>query len=138
LRIDETDATVTVGDLPPVRADPDQLGQLFQNLVENAIEYAHESGVDPVVDIDARRDDDVVTFSVSDNGPGIPEGMDEDIFEIFNRGGTHERDGTGIGLAVCRRIVRRHDGEIWVDRSAGTGATFRFTLPAPVAVVADD
>ena len=74
----------------------------------------------------------VVTVSVSDNGPGVPD--DEDIFEIFSRGGVHEADGTGIGLAVCRRIVTRHDGEIWVDSEVGEGATFRFTLPAATGV----
>jgi PAS domain S-box-containing protein len=138
LRIEETGATVDIGSLPPVSADPDQLGQLFQNLVENAIEYADESGVDPAIEVDAWREDNTVQFSVSDNGPGIPARMDEDVFEIFNRGGNHNRDGTGIGLAVCRRIVRRHDGEIWVDQSGGAGATFRFTLPAPSEVTGDD
>ena len=138
LRIEETGATVDVGSLPPVRADPDQLGQLFQNLIENAVEYADESGVEPAVEVDGWPEDDTVQFSVSDNGPGIPEGMDETVFEIFNRGGSHDSEGTGIGLAVCRRIVRRHDGEIWVAESGETGATFRFMLPAPSAEVTGD
>ena len=138
LRIDETDATVTVGSLPAVEADPDQLGQLFQNLLENAITYAAEDGVAPAVEIEGTRTDDTVTVTVSDNGPGIPEGMADDVFEIFNRGGVHDTDGTGIGLAVCRRIVQRHDGEIWVEDGAEGGATFGFTLPVPTEARADD
>ena len=138
LRIHETEATVTVGSLPDVEADPDQLGQLFQNLLENAIEYAAADGVTPAVDIDATRTGDTVTFTVSDNGPGIPESMREDVFEIFNRGGAHDTDGTGIGLAVCRRIVRRHDGEIWVEADTDGGATFGFTLPVPTEVRLDE
>jgi len=138
LRIEETDATVEFGSLPAVNADPDQLGQVIQNLVENAIEYAHESGVAPRVEVSASGDGDMVAFTVSDNGPGIPEGMDEDIFEIFNRGASHETGGTGVGLAVCRRIVRRHGGRIQAVRSDDSGATFEFTLPAPAEVSADE
>ena len=134
LRIDETDTTVETESLPAVRADPDQLGQVFQNLFENAIRYADESGVDPRIEVRATRERETVTFAVSDNGPGIPAGMDEDVFEIFNRG-THETEGTGVGLAVCRRIVRRHEGRIWVARSSDSGATIKFTLPAPTEVV---
>jgi len=131
LRIEETGATVEVGSLPPVEADPNQLGQVVQNLVENAIEYANESGVTPKIDVSAVPDGDMVAFTVTDNGPGIPAGMDEDIFEIFNRGGSHETGGTGVGLAVCRRIVRRHGGQIRARQSDGPGATFEFTLPSP-------
>jgi len=137
LRIDETDATVSVGSLPAVRGDPNQLGQLFQNLLENALEYASESGIEPEVRIEAAVTDGTATVTVSDNGPGISDGTAEDIFEIFTRGGNHETDGTGIGLAVCRRIVRRHDGEIRALDS-GDGATFEFTLPVPTEVPADD
>ncbi|MDS0281754.1 ATP-binding protein [Haloarcula onubensis] len=130
LRIDETDATVETGSLPPVRADPDQLGQVFQNLFENAIRYAEESGVEPHVEVTATREGETVTFTVADNGPGVPAGMADDIFEIFTRG-CQATEGTGVGLAVCRRIVRRHDGRIWVAETDEAGAAFRFTLPAP-------
>ena len=137
MQIAETDATVTVGSLPAVEADPNQLGQVFQNLIENAVTYADESGVDPEVTVEGEADGEMVRFTVADNGPGVDEAAG-DVFEIFSRNGTHEADGTGIGLAVCRRIVHRHDGEIWVD-SDGEGATFAFTLPAPrPEVVADD
>jgi len=138
LRIDETNATVSVGPLPTVRGDPNQLGQLFQNLLENAIEYASESGVDPEVRVDAETTDETATVTVSDNGPGIPEGMADKIFEIFKRGGSHDTDGTGIGLAVCRRIVRRHDGQIWAVETDDGGATFTFTLPVSTEVTADE
>ena len=138
LRVDETDATVEVGALPAVEADPNQLGQLFQNLLENAIEYADEAGIDPHVEISATRTESTITVTVADNGPGIPDRMEEDVFEIFNRGSQHDTSGTGIGLAVCRRIVGRHDGEIWVADTDGRGATFRFTLPATTEVTGDE
>ena len=137
MRLDEVDATVTTGSLPAVRADPNQLGQVFQNLLENAVEYADEAGVEPRIEIDAAEADGMVEFRVADNGPGIPAGSEEDIFEIFKRGGSHETAGTGIGLAVCQRIVQRHDGRIWAEPSE-TGATFRFTLPATSEVDVDE
>jgi signal transduction histidine kinase len=137
MRIEEADATVTAGTLPPVEADPNQVGQVFQNLLENAIQYATEADIDPRVEVRAERDDDEVVFTVSDNGPGIPAGDREDVFDIFHRAGAHDTAGTGIGLAVCRRIVLRHDGRIWVEPSDG-GATFKFTLPAATEVTADD
>ena len=137
MRIDETGASVTTGSLPQVRADPDQLGQVFQNLLENAIEYASEAGVEPRVEIDATEANGMVEFCVSDNGPGIPDGAEKDIFEIFKRGGAHETAGTGIGLAVCQRIVQRHGGEIWSE-SSEEGAIFRFTLPAVTEEHNDD
>ena len=137
MRIEEADATVTAGTLPPVEADPNQVGQVFQNLLENAIQYATEADIDPRVEVRAERDDDDVVFTVSDNGPGIPAGDREDVFDIFHRAGAHDTAGTGIGLAVCRRIVLRHDGRIWVEPSDG-GATFKFTLPAATEVTADD
>jgi PAS domain S-box-containing protein len=135
LRIEETGTTIEIGTLSPVRADPDQLGQVFQNLFENAIRYTAASGVDPHIEVTTSRDRDQVTFTVADNGPGVPEEMDDDVFEIFNRG-TQEVEGTGVGLAVCRRIVRRHDGRIWVERSNDAGAIFKFTLPAPTEATA--
>jgi signal transduction histidine kinase len=81
------------------------------------------------VTVSAERTDDRVTVAVADNGPGVDESARERIFEIFERGGT-DAEGTGIGLALCRRIVERHDGDIWVESPPGEGATFKFTLPA--------
>lgn len=138
MRIDEVNATVSTDSLPPVQSDPNQLGQVFQNLIENAIDYADEAGIDPEITISATEADGMVTFRVADNGPGIPAGKEADIFEIFRRGGNHETDGTGIGLAVCQRIVLRHDGEIWAESSPDSGATFKFTLPAPLEVRTDE
>lgn len=138
LRIDETDATVTADRLPGVEADPDQLGQVFQNLMKNAITYADEDGVEPTIEITGTREDGMVTFDVSDNGPGIDDASQEDVFEIFKRDGSHDAEGTGIGLAVCRRIVRRHGGEIGVTSDGGDGATFTFTVPAASGEVSAD
>ena len=128
LLIQESDAEVVVGDLPTVDADASQLGQVFQNLVENAIEYGADS---PRIEIEAVDRGDHYEFAVSDDGPGIPADDRETIFEIFRSGhrGAESSGGTGIGLAVCQRIVHRHDGEIWVDGEPGEGATFRFTIP---------
>ncbi|GCF12520.1 hypothetical protein Harman_04550 [Haloarcula mannanilytica] len=137
MRIEEVDATVTTESLPPVDADPNQIGQVFQNLLENAIEYATEAGVDPHVEVSAVEDDGEVTFTVSDNGPGIRAADREEVFDIFHRAGAHDTEGTGIGLAVCQRIVLRHDGRIWVEPS-DDGATFKFTLPAVTEVTSDD
>ncbi|MFC7077574.1 PAS domain S-box protein [Haloarcula halophila] len=137
MRIDEVDATVSTGSFSAVRADPNQLGQVFQNLLENALDYTDEAGVDPRIEIDATEADGVVEFRITDNGPGIPDDKVEDIFEIFKRGGAHDTDGTGIGLAVCQRIVQRHDGRIWAEPSE-TGATFRFTIPAATEVATDE
>ncbi len=79
----------------------------------------------------------MVTFTVSDNGPGIPAADREEVFDIFHRAGAHDTEGTGIGLAVCQRIVLRHDGRIWVEPS-DDGAIFKFTLPAVTEVNGDD
>lgn len=137
MRIEEVDATITAGSLPPVEADPDQVGQVLQNLLENAIEYAVEAGIEPDIEVSADRDNDDVVFTVSDNGPGIPAADREEVFDIFHRAGAHDTEGTGIGLAVCQRIVLRHDGRIWVEPS-NDGATFKFTLPAVMEVSGDD
>ncbi|MFU1781932.1 ATP-binding protein [Haloarcula japonica] len=137
MRIEEVDATITSGSLPPVDADPNQVGQVFQNLLENAIEYATEAGIEPRVEVSATEDDGEVTFTVADNGPGIPAADRDEVFDIFHRAGSHDTEGTGIGLAVCQRIVLRHDGRIWVE-PADDGATFKFTLPAVTEVSGDD
>ena len=129
MRIEETGTTVTCEDLPPVEADANQPGQLFQNLLDNAMSYAGSEEADPTVEVRATVEDELVRFEVSDNGPGVPEAQQERIFEVFSRGQV-DGDGTGIGLAVCRRIVRRHGGEIWVESASGEGTTFAFTVPA--------
>jgi len=128
LKIDETDATISVEPLPTVRGDPDQLSQVFQNLLENAIAYT-EDGIDPQIEVSGTLDGEMVDIAVTDNGVGIDPEDAESIFEIFEREDT-DTEGTGVGLAVCRRIVDRHDGEIWAEPATDGGTTFRFTLPA--------
>ncbi|PGF14638.1 two-component sensor histidine kinase [Natrinema sp. CBA1119] len=129
IKIEETHADVTVESLPTVYGDARQLRQVFQNLLSNAITY---SGDDPPdIHVGAERAGDEWVLSVSDEGIGIdPEDADR-VFEIFQSlHTTEEGSGTGIGLALCKRIIERHDGEIWIDSEPGEGTTFSFTLPA--------
>ena len=128
MRIDESNAEITTDDLPCVDGDDSQLRQVFQNLLNNAIEYSEDEP--PQVDISARRDEDQWIISVQDEGIGIDPDEQERIFEVFQRLHTHdEHSGTGIGLALSQRIVERHGGEIWVDSEPDEGSTFSFTIP---------
>ncbi|MEG4584045.1 ATP-binding protein [Microcoleus sp. MOSTC5] len=125
--IRETQAVVTYNELPAVMGDISQLVQLFQNLVSNAIKYRHDAP--PVVHITACKQEKDWLFSVSDNGIGIATQHQERIFQIFQRLHTQrEYSGTGIGLAICQKIVERHGGCIWVDSEPDRGSTFHFTL----------
>ncbi|GGT17622.1 ATP-binding protein [Nonomuraea spiralis] len=128
--IEDTGTTVTRDDLPVVTGNRLQLTQLFQNLVENAIKFRSESP--PSVRVTAERKGDLWEFTCSDNGIGVEPKYADRIFLIFQR--LHPRDvypGTGIGLALCRKIVEYHGGQLWLDDTpAGQGATFRWTLPA--------
>ena len=136
--IEDTGATVTRDDLPRVNGNRLQLTQLFQNLIENAIKFRSEEP--PRVHIGAQRNGAMWEFSCSDNGIGVERKYADRIFLIFQR--LHPRDvypGTGIGLALCRKIVEYHGGQLWLDGSTvsstdggsdGQGATFRWTLPA--------
>ncbi|MCU4972771.1 PAS domain S-box protein [Halobacteria archaeon AArc-m2/3/4] len=129
VKIEEHDADVTVGSLPRVEGDSEQLRQLFQNLVDNAIEYSGEEP--PRVHVDAERDGDWWELSVRDEGIGIDPADADSVFEVFQRLHTpDEHEGTGIGLALCKRIVERHGGEIWVDSEPGEGSTFAVRLLA--------
>ena len=126
--IEEKGAQVVCGELPELDADPVQLGQLFQNLIGNALKF---SGTDAVrIEIAAAWRDGEWEFVVRDNGIGIePENL-ERIFVIFQRLHTRqEYHGSGIGLAICKRIVERHGGRIWVESQPGKGSAFYFTLP---------
>lgn len=127
--VEETGATVRYGGLPIVFGDSTQLVQLFQNLVGNAIKF-RRPGEPPEIEISARRGDGAWQFAVSDNGIGIEPQHSERIFVIFQRLHTREKyPGTGIGLAVCRKIVERHGGRLWVESNPGHGSVFQFTLP---------
>lgn len=128
LAISESGAQITHDPLPTVRGDPGQLGQLFQNLIDNAIKYRNGKG--PEVHVSCTRQASEWLFGVKDNGIGIDPQYADRVFIIFQR--LHTRDeyeGTGIGLAVCKKIVERHGGKIWVDSEPGHGSTFYFTLP---------
>jgi signal transduction histidine kinase len=127
--ISERHAIITYTPLPKLKADRAQLVQLFQNLIDNAIKYCPDDT--PAIHITANSSGRTWRFSLKDNGIGIAPENVERIFEIFKRLHTHEQyPGTGIGLALCKKIVERHGGRIWVESELGRGATFYFTLPA--------
>jgi PAS domain S-box-containing protein len=129
-RLDRAGAVVTHGPLPTLPGDATQLGQLLRNLLDNAVKF-RRLDVPPRVRVEAARDGESWSFRVSDNGLGIEPQYFERIFVIFQRLHLQEEyPGTGIGLAVCRRIVERHGGRIWVESDAGAGSTFCFTLPS--------
>ncbi len=126
--IEESGVKVSVGALPRVFSVEGQLAQIFQNLVGNAIKY--RTSEDPWVRVTATEEEAGWTFSIADNGIGIDPKYFERIFVIFQRlHGREEYEGTGIGLAICQRIVQRQGGRIWVESANGEGATFQFTLP---------
>ncbi len=129
--IKDRGADVTLSALPVVMADQGQLVQLFQNLIGNAMKYCKEPT--PKVHLSWQAQDGRCEFAIKDNGIGIAPEFAERIFVLFQRlHGKGEYDGTGIGLAVCKKIVERHGGRIWVESGAGQGSTFKFTLPLAV------
>jgi light-regulated signal transduction histidine kinase (bacteriophytochrome) len=124
--IESASANVTHDSLPTVCSDPLQLEQVFQNLIGNAIKFRSQSP--PQIHVSAERQDGMWRLSVSDNGIGIDPRYQERIFEVFQR--LHPNasfEGTGIGLAVCKRIIEQHGGRIWVQSQPGHGSTFYFT-----------
>ncbi len=130
MTVAESGATVIVGDLPTVRGDEGQLRQLFQNLIGNGIKFRDTDP--PRVEVAARREegDTAWRFSVADNGIGVDPRHAKRIFTVFKR--LHTRDryaGSGVGLSICKRIVERHQGRIWVERSEHGGSRFCFTIP---------
>jgi PAS domain S-box-containing protein len=128
--IKEESATITYDLLPVVQADPQQLRQVFQNLISNALKYRREDEP-PRIRISAERTGDMWQFNIQDNGLGIEPQYFDRIFVIFQR--LHTRDqyvGTGIGLAIVKRIVERQGGRIWVESEVDQGSTFHFTIPA--------
>jgi PAS domain S-box-containing protein len=126
--IAQSEARVTHDPLPTVQGDPTQLLQLFQNLIGNAIKFRAEAP--PRVHVAAEHNDGAWQFAVRDNGIGIAPEYHDRVFVIFQRlHGRDEYPGTGIGLAICKKIVERHGGRIWIESRPGEGTTFRFTIP---------
>ena len=124
---------VNAESMPKIKASHTQMIQLFQNLISNAIKFTKES--DPQVHINCTKEKDYYLFSVKDNGIGIKEADKNKIFEMFKRLHTREEfEGTGIGLATCKKIVNRHGGDIWVDSKQGEGSTFFFKIPLLLAL----
>ncbi len=129
--IQDSGALVTNDDLPSVMADSGQLARVFQNLIGNAIKFRGKKM--PRIHTGAEQEGASWRFSVADNGIGIREEYFNRIFQIFQRlHGRGKYEGTGIGLAVCKRIVERHGGKLWCESEEGVGTTFFFTLPAAV------
>jgi len=125
--ISDAGATITSESLPTVFGDEVQLGELFQNLISNALKFRASEPL--CVRISVKADSKAWLFSVSDNGIGIDPKHSERIFVLFQRLHTHdEYEGTGIGLALCKKIVERHGGRIWVESKPGAGSTFHFTI----------
>lgn len=130
--IRDSQATIVSTDLPSVHGDPAQLTQLFQNLLGNAIKFRTDTP--PRIEISAKEQAHAWKISVSDNGIGIRPEYHTRVFTIFQRLHTQDQyTGTGIGLAICKRIIERHNGEIGIESRPGEGSTFFFTLPKPVS-----
>ncbi len=126
--VEESGARLEIGEMPVIKTDEVQMIQLFQNLVANALKFRSEDK--PIIKIIAEREFDGVVFSVEDNGIGIDPRYFDRIFVVFQRLHTREKyPGTGIGLAICKKIVERLGGKIWVESQQGKGATFKFMIP---------
>ncbi|MEM9734440.1 MAG: PAS-domain containing protein [Pseudomonadota bacterium] len=129
VRIEETRAKVTVGDLPDLMGDETQMRQLFQNLIGNALKFSRP-GVDPEISVTGEETNGQLVFKIADNGIGFENRFKDQIFTIFQRlHGRLEYEGTGVGLATVRKIVERHSGTIDADGRPNEGATFIVTLP---------
>ena len=130
--IDESKAVITIDQLPTIMVDDKQMIQLFQNLISNAIKF-RKKNENMEVHISCMKVSNNYLFSISDNGIGIEPQFKDRIFEVFQR--LHTRDeysGTGIGLAICKKIVERHGGQIWIESEFGEGSTFYFTIPLDI------
>ena len=125
--IEKNKAKVLIPDLPAIKANKSQMNQLFQNLISNGLKFKRD--VPPVVEINYQEQEEHHLFSVNDNGIGIEEKYLEKIFVIFQRLDKQDKfEGTGIGLAICKKIVHNHGGKIWIESTPGEGTTFFFTL----------
>lgn len=133
--IEDADAVVTRDELPIVHADATQLSHVFQNLIANAIKFRGEDP--PRVHVSAELDGNFWRVAIRDNGIGIEPQYADRVFVIFQRLHAHRTyPGTGIGLAICKKIVERHGGQIWFESEPNAGTTFYFTVPARPGVTA--
>jgi chemotaxis family two-component system sensor kinase Cph1 len=123
----QTGARLESGELPDVDGDPRHLRRVLQNLIGNAVKFRGEK--QPHVHVSAWRREDEWVITVRDNGVGVDPDQASRIFDMFSRASTAP-EGSGIGLAVCRRVVEAHGGVIWVEPAEGGGSAFSFTLPA--------
>ena len=131
IAVQENSAVVSYSNLPEIVGDDLQLTSVFQNLIGNAIKF-HAPGIPPAIEISAARSGAEWIFSVKDNGIGIEPRHFERVFQVFQRLQTREsHSGNGIGLAICKKIVERHGGRIWLESEPGSGTTFYFALPRP-------
>jgi len=129
--VEQTQATITWDELPTIQAHEIRIMQLLQNLVSNAIKYRSEAA--PQIHVSAERRENEWLFAVQDNGIGIDPEYAQEVFRIFRRLHGQDYPGTGIGLAICQRIVERYGGRIWVEPAVGGGSRFCFTVPAETA-----
>ena len=128
--IDENNATITHDPLPTLSVDPSQMGQVFQNLITNAIKFRGQKTPEIHISVQKQKYYKECTFAVKDNGIGIDPKHQELIFEVFKRLHTREEyPGTGIGLSIVKKIINNHGGQIWVESEPGKGTTFYFTIP---------
>jgi signal transduction histidine kinase len=136
--IQETNAKITYSNLPTIVASVTQMSQLFQNLIANALKF-RKPNVEPVIDIGCMENPNEYLFAISDNGIGIKKEDQERIFTLFTRLHSHTQyEGTGIGLATCKKILTNLNGKIWVSSTEGVGTTFYFTIPKVDASVLDE
>ena len=129
---DRARVNLTIGMLPRCQADPSLLRQVFENLISNAVKYSRATGA-PAIEIGAREEGGSTVYFVRDNGAGFDMAHSSRLFEVFQRLHGAEFDGTGVGLAIAKRIVERHGGAIWAAARPGAGATFSFSIPTPPA-----
>ncbi len=130
--IADTKAEIVVGDLPSILINPQEIYQILQNLLENALKF---SGSDPRIEIAAVQQEQAWLIAIADNGIGIPQEFHSQVFQVFHRvHSTEAYSGTGIGLAVCEKIIDRYGGKIWVESNGDQGSTFYFTLPMDVCL----
>jgi two-component system, chemotaxis family, sensor kinase Cph1 len=130
IALEESGAEVTYDALPAVMGDMLQLGQLFQNLIGNAVKF-HKDDEPPRIHISVEKKNNEWHFSLKDDGIGFEQEYADRIFVIFKRLNRDEEKypGTGIGLALCKKIVERHGGRMWAESQVGVGSTFHFTIP---------